>query len=300
MDLDLLAVFLDIYRTGSLSAAAGIRGVSQPAISGQLARLEREVGAPLFVRTPRGATPTDRADDLARRAGPHLDALRQALAAGDPGPDPLGTVRIGGPAEGMAARILPALTPLVERGLRVRASFGLAADLLAALARGELDLVVSAIRPTARGLLATPLIDEQFVLLGPPSLARTVDPVALAADPVRALAHLPLVAYAEDLPIVRRYWRSEFGRRPPNEVVMTAPDLRAVLAAVIAGAGVSVLPHFLAEAALGAGSVLELHRPQIEPLNTIYLAIPAGRQRDPSIAAVHRRLLDRARQWGSL
>ncbi|MET8147957.1 LysR family transcriptional regulator [Actinoplanes sp. NPDC049668] len=300
MDLDLLAVFLDIYRTGSLSAAAGLRGVSQPAISGQLARLEREVGAPLFVRTHRGATPTERADDLARRAGPHLDALRRSLATGEPAPEPLGTIRIGGPAEGMTARILPALAPLVEGGLRVRASFGLAADLLTALARGELDLVVSAIRPTARGLLATPLIDEEFVLLGPPSLARTVDPAALATDPLRALAHLPLVAYAEDLPIIRRYWRSEFGRRPPNEVVLTAPDLRAVLAAVVAGAGVSVLPRFLAEAALSTGSVLELHRPEVDPLNTIFLAVAAGRRHDPTIAAVHGLLLDRARQWGSL
>lgn len=83
-------------------------------------------------------------------------------------------------------------------------------------------------------------------------------------------------------------------------MVLTAPDLRAVLAAVVAGAGVSVLPRFLAEAALSAGSVLELHRPEVEPLNTIFLAVAAGRRHDPTIAAVHGRLLDRARQWGSL
>ena len=39
-DLDLLASFLEIYRRGSLTAAATALGVSQPAVSGQLARLE--------------------------------------------------------------------------------------------------------------------------------------------------------------------------------------------------------------------------------------------------------------------
>ncbi|MFD0395026.1 hypothetical protein ACFQ3Z_33930 [Streptomyces nogalater] len=44
------------------------------------------------------------------------------------------------------------------------------------------------------------------------------------------------MAYGPELPIVRRYWRSEFGRRPSNPVSMVVPDLRAVLAAVVAGA----------------------------------------------------------------
>ncbi|MGP3950069.1 hypothetical protein [Streptomyces sp. 7N604] len=43
----------------------------------------------------------------------------------------------------------------------------------------------------------------------PTTLARTVDAGQLAADPVNALAPLPLVAYGEELPIIRRYWRSE-------------------------------------------------------------------------------------------
>ncbi|GAB7046093.1 LysR family transcriptional regulator [Catenuloplanes indicus] len=300
MDLDLLGTFLDVYRTGSLSAAATAGGVSQPAVSGRLARLEERVGEPLFDRTPRGVTPTARADDLARRVAPHLDALRRAVRAGGPeAPEPLGTVRLAGPAELMSLRVLPALGPLIAAGLSVRTSFGLAEDLLAALLRGEHDLVVSAVRPAARALRGTPLIDEQFVLVAAPALARTADPALIAADPVTALAHLPLVAYAEELPIIRRYWRSEFGRRPPNPVALTVPDLRAVLAAVVAGVGASVLPRYLAEPAMASGSVMQLHRSAIEPLNTLYLVTRTG-STAPSAERVHAHLLDQARQWGSL
>ncbi|MFD0395024.1 LysR family transcriptional regulator [Streptomyces nogalater] len=65
-DLDLLATFLEIYRRGSLTAAAAALGVSQPAVSGQLARLEGQLDAVLFERSRHGATPTPRAHELAR------------------------------------------------------------------------------------------------------------------------------------------------------------------------------------------------------------------------------------------
>ncbi|MGW6442174.1 LysR family transcriptional regulator [Lentzea sp. NPDC055074] len=266
-DLDLLATFLEIYRGGSLTSAAARRGLTQPAVSGQLAKLEKEIGTPLFVRGSRGVTPTPRADDLARRVGQHLDQLRTAL---DPGDTLDGTVRVGGAAEFMTVRGLPALAPLTRRGLRFEITLGLAEDLLDALKRARLDVVLSSVRPKA-GFTATPFTDEEFVLVGPPILARTVDPDVLATDPARALEHLPLVAYDAALPILRRYWRSEFGKRPGNTVAVTVPDLRAVLAAVIAGAGVSALPRYLAEPALAAGSVEQLHHPEVPPLNTLYV-----------------------------
>jgi DNA-binding transcriptional LysR family regulator len=267
-DLDLLATFLEIYRSGSITAAATRRGITQPAVSGQLARLEKDLGEPLFVRGSRGVTATPRADELARRVGPHVDQLRTAL---DPAPALEGTVRIGGAAEFMTVRGLPALAPLTRRGIRFEITLGLADDLLTALRSGQLDIVLSSVRPGA-GLTATPLTDEEFLLVGPPLLARTVDQALLAEDPARALEHLPLVAYSDELPIIRRYWRSEFGRRPKNPTAVVVPDLRALLAAVVAGAGVSALPRYLAEPALTAGAVELLHRPEIPPLNTLYLA----------------------------
>ncbi|MFB9909032.1 LysR family transcriptional regulator [Allokutzneria oryzae] len=297
-DLDLLATFLEVHRGGSLTVAATRRGLSQPAVTGQLARLERQVGEPLFVRTRRGVVPTERGDALARAVGPHLDQLSAALRA-DSGV-PSGVVRVGGAAELLALRVLPTLAPLAVGGLSLRVVTGLAQPLLAALAEGELDLVVSAIKPPGNAFAATPLADEEFILVGPVALARTVDRALLASDPAAALSHLPLVAYAEDLPIVRRYWRTEFGRRPPNPVSVVVPDLRAVLAAVVAGAGVSALPRYLAEPALAGGSVEVLHEPQVQPLNTLYLAVRRGGLTDPATALAHDHLLAKARTWGAL
>lgn len=291
-DLDLLVTFLEIYRGGSLTSAAARRGLTQPAVSGQLAKLEKELGAALFTRGSRGVTPTPRADDLARRVGQHLDQLRTAL---DPEGVLEGTVRIGGPAEFMTVKGLPALAPLTRGGLRLDVTFGLAADLLDALRSGRLDVVLSSVRPGA-GFTATPVTDEEFVLVGPPLLARTVDRDLLAEDPARALEHLPLVAYDGDLPILRRYWRSEFGRRPRNTVAVTVPDLRAVLTAVIAGAGVSALPRYLAEPALAAGSVEQLHHPEVLPLNTLHVVTRGTPAKATEAVVEHLR----SRDWGVL
>lgn len=298
--LDLLATFLEIYRAGSLSAAAERLGVSQPAVTGQLARLEEQVGERLFVRSRQGVAPTPRAAALAARVSLHLDGLREVLGSTETEPALRGTVRIGGAAEAMTVRVLPALAPLTGRGLCLHVTLGLAQDLLAQLAEGRLDMVVSAIRPTHRAILAAPLVDEEFLLVGPPTTLRTVDADRLRTAPADALAALPLVAYAEELPIVRRYWRSEFGHRPTNPVALLVSDLRAVLVAVEAGAGISVLPRYLAEPALAAGRVVQLHHPEAAPLNTIYLATRRGTPANPALTVVRDQLIEAAAEWDGL
>ncbi|MEV7995422.1 LysR family transcriptional regulator [Streptomyces sp. NPDC086077] len=298
--LDLLSTFLEIYRSGSLSAAAQRLGVSQPAVTGQLARLEEQIGEPLFVRSHKGVTPTQRAAALASRVGVHVDGLREALRPSGAEPPLHGTVHVGGPAEVMTLRVLPVLAELTGRGVTVRVTHGLADDLLSQLADGRLDLVVSAVRPSRPGLLAAPLVDEEFVLVAPPALAHTVDAERLRAEPAAALAHLPLVAYAEELPVVRRYWRSEFGRRPANRVAMVVPDLRSVLAAVAAGTGISVLPRYIAAPALASGEVAQLHHPEVAPLNTLYLAVRRGAPADPAVTVLRDRLQQAARRWNTL
>ncbi|MBD3943774.1 LysR family transcriptional regulator [Microbacterium sp. NEAU-LLC] len=294
-ELDLLHTFLEVHRAGSLTAAASRLGVSQPAVSERIARLEAELGDELLVRTARGVTPTAAGDALAARIGEPVDRLREVWAA--PAASAPATVRIGAASDVTAARLVPALAPLTVQGVRIAFTLGLAHDLLARLADAELDVVVSSVRAPMRGIRYRGLVDEEFVLVGAPSIARTVDAARLAADPAAALQHLPLVAYDAELSIVRRYWRSQFGHRPANPVAMTVPDLRGVLSAVIAGVGVSALPRYLAQPAVDAGAVVVLHRLDEAPINTLHLAIRAAEAPSPAAGRVIEVLVERAREW---
>jgi DNA-binding transcriptional LysR family regulator len=294
-ELDLLHTFLEVHRAGSITAAAARLGISQPSVSERIARLEAELGTALFTRSVRGVTPTPAGDALAARVAAPVDRLREVWTAPDTGP--VETVRVGGASDVVAARVVPALAPLTTRGVSLEFCLGLAQDLLDRLAGGGLDVVVSSVRTPIRGIRYRGLVDEEFVLVGAPSLAGTIDPHRLAAHPAEALRHLPLVAYDADLSIVRRYWRSQFGHRPANAVAMTVPDLRAVLAAVIAGAGISALPRYLAEPAIGAGTVELLHRSAEAPINTLHLAIRAAAPPTAATTRVIDALVERARDW---
>jgi DNA-binding transcriptional LysR family regulator len=255
--------------------------LSQPTVTAQVRALEEQLGQQLFVRRPRGVTPTSVADELAVRIAPHVDALSSlTVDAVDPFAVP---VHLAGPAELTTARVLPALAGLVASGLQLRVSFGLADDLLAGLTQRRYDLVVSTIRPRGRGFAATPLTDEEFVLVGPRGFA---------ADPRTA----PLVAYAEDLPIIRRYWRSVLGVRPPAGPAVVVPDLRGVLTCVLAGFGVSVLPRYLCAAELASGDLVALLDPVEPPINTLFVVTRAEPCR-AGPTAVRDALLADAARW---
>jgi DNA-binding transcriptional LysR family regulator len=292
-NLDLLATFVAVYRAGSISAAAAELGRSQPSVSERIATLEQTLAVELFERGRRGVTPTSHADALAARVTDAVDALGTVWDA-PADATPTGVVRVGTASDVAAARIIPALAPLAGGGLRLEFTLGLAGTLLDLLADGGLDVVVSSVRPSRPSLRYRGLVDEEFVLVGAPAVLARIDPDMMRENPAAALATVPLVAYDAQRSILRRYWRSQFGVRPVAPLALVVPDLRGVLAAVVAGAGISVLPRYLADPAVHAGLVQLVHRGDDPPINTLHLVLPADA---PSAATslVIERLRDSAR-----
>lgn len=295
LDLNLLRTFLAVYRSGSFTGAAQLLGVSQPTVTTQMRALERQAGRELFERLPRGVTPTAVAHELAARVAAPLDEL--AVVAGPaPAAGHTDPVHLAGPAELLCTRALPALAPLVAGGVRLRVATGLTDALLDELRAGRHDLVVSTVRPRGRTLSAVPLTDEEFVLVAAPEWAeRLREP--LAAEGPSALHGVPLVTYAEDLPIARRYWRHVFGRRLAGPAAVTVPDLRGVLAATAAGAGITVLPRYLCLGELARGALVPLLEPADPPINTAYLVQRPGATANPDVDRVRDLLLRAASGW---
>jgi DNA-binding transcriptional LysR family regulator len=78
MDLKLLAVFDEIYKTRSVSRAGENLGLPQASVSLALARLRRQFNDVLFVRTAAGMMPTPHANSLAKPLREALELLRVA------------------------------------------------------------------------------------------------------------------------------------------------------------------------------------------------------------------------------
>lgn len=298
MDLTLLRTFLAVHRAGSFTRAAQLLNLSQPAITAQIRSLENQVGRQLFQRLSRGVAPTTVADELAAKLAPHLDALEEITARDLLGADPLQhTVHLAGPAEIIGGRILPALSDLVRGGLRVRVTLGPGAELLTGLAAGRHDLVVSDVRPRERGLTATALADDEYVLVGAPRWAVLLPRERIAERGASALEDAPIIADNEDQTLAERYWAAVFDAKPPAPAAVVVPDLRAVLDGVRAGAGIAVLPRHLCAEALEDGSAVTLLDPEVPPLTTLFLAVRVGGLSHPHLGQLHARLLAHAAAW---
>ncbi len=297
MDLALLRTFVTVHRAGSFTRAAALLGLSQPAVTSQIRTLERQLGRPLFLRQARGVTPTTVGDELAHRAAPHLDALVEITEAGLDEQSGERTLHLAGPPEFTSVRVLPTLSPLIAQGLALRISFGNAQETLEGLAAGHHDLAISTDRPRGTLLTGSPLCDEEHVLVAAPRWAGRIGPGLLRRKGPQVLEHLPVVEVHESLPLVTRYWTTVFDTRPATAGTVIAPDLRAVLHATAAGAGMAVLPRYLCEEALERGEVMALLDPPVPPLRTYFLVVRTGTLTLAHIARAHEWLLRAATDW---
>ncbi|MEU5097819.1 LysR family transcriptional regulator [Streptomyces sp. NPDC020996] len=300
MDLALLRTFVTVHRAGSFTRAAALLGLSQPAVTSQIRTLERQLGRPLFLRQARGVTPTTIGDELAHKAAPHLDALVEIAETGLDDESSLRSLHLAGPPEFTAERALPALTELTGedgQGFALRSSFGTAEEVLEGLAAGHHDLAISTARPRGALLTATALCDEEHVLVAAPGRAGQAGAEAARHAGAPALKDIPVIEVHESLPFVSRYWASVFDSRPTAPGTIIVPDLRAVLACAVAGAGLAVLPRYLCEAALERGDVIALHEPAVPPLRTYFLVVRTGTLAMPHIARAHEWLVRAAADW---
>ncbi|MDK0520834.1 LysR family transcriptional regulator [Streptomyces sp. ML-6] len=298
MDLALLRTFVTVHRAGSFTRAAALLGLSQPAVTSQIRTLERQLGRPLFLRRARGVTPTTIGDELAHRAAPHLDALIEITEAELDEESGVRTLHLAGPPEFTSVRALPALTPFVAQGLALRSSFfARAEEALEGLAAGHHDLAIATARPRGGLLTATPLCDEEHVLVAAPRWAGRLGPGTLRHKGPVVLAQLPVVEVHESLPLVSRYWTAVFESPPAVSGTVIVPDLRAVLECTAAGAGLAVLPRYLCERALERGELVALLDPPVPPLRTYFLAVRTGTLALPHLARAHEGLLRAAADW---
>ncbi|OYW57623.1 MAG: hypothetical protein B7Z31_09465 [Rhodobacterales bacterium 12-65-15] len=83
-DLNLLVLFETVLREGHVGRAAAALSLSPSAVSHGLGRLRRLLNDPLFLRTPRGVVPTDRAVALAPEIAEVLQGIRSMLAMAEP------------------------------------------------------------------------------------------------------------------------------------------------------------------------------------------------------------------------
>lgn len=115
LDLNLLRVFDVVMTEGSLTRAAQVLSMTQPAVSHAMRRLHDAIGEPLFERSAHGMRPTARARALWPQVRSALSVLQQTLAPArfEPQRDAV-NLRLA-MADSTAAMLLPSLVSAIEQ-----------------------------------------------------------------------------------------------------------------------------------------------------------------------------------------
>ena len=288
LDVRRLRILRIVAATGSFAAAADALFVTPSAIGQHIAALERETGAKLVDRQPRGVRLTASGEALVERADAILIALNRAEAELDAISGlRSGRLRLGSFATASATIVAPAISTFTERHPAVDLSLreSESDDSVAGLRSGDLDLAV---------LFEYDLVPRHFW--------QDIERVTLLEEPMR-------LALPADHPLA---WQSSVslsdlageawvgGTRPQAcsellrracrvagfepRIAYESDDYAAVQGLIAAGAAVALVPE-LALGTLRSGIAIRSLGPHT-PLRRVRAAILVEELRSPAAAAM--------------
>ncbi len=256
----LLRTFLAVARAGSLRAASASLGITQAAVSKQVAALESFLGAPLFDRHGRGMRPTPLGERLVGEidqgfgmVDSALDIARQTSAGG------YGRVTIA-TVNTLAAYLVPQVVASL-RASHPRITLGVfnasSPDVVERVERGHADI----------GLVYDLAVDTDTVALRRLCIEQIAaysrepgapDPATLS---VSALAQRPLIVPPRPYALRRVIERELPG---PLSIAVESNSVSVSLDLAMQGVGTTILPRDLPDIAIKARG---LHRLAIEDAN---------------------------------
>ncbi|AFG38375.1 LysR family transcriptional regulator [Spirochaeta africana] len=251
MEIHQLRYFLAVAQTGSFTAAAAQCHVSQPSLSSQIAKLERELGGPLIERGRGGARLTARGRVLRPRAVDTLQQLERARAE----LQELDGLRSGRVALGClpttGAHLLPTLLgafrsehPGIEVQLREESSPGLAA----ALHNYEIDIAIIDEAGVDESMAAEPLFTESLLIALPPDHPLAARHTERGEVELGALRDEAFILMKEGHGFSRIVLQALQAAGVQPDIVYRSAEIETVQGLVGAGLGVSLVPRMVRKA----------------------------------------------------
>ena len=280
MNLNRLAYFAAVVDAGSFTRAAAGLGITKAVVSQQVAKLEEEVGTTLLLRTTRSVQATEagrslyaRCTIILRESADAFDELAQGVAS------PRGTLRIAAPFDYGSSVIMPVVAELTRRYPRIDVVLNLS-DRATNQQESDLAIRVGWLEASSRQARRVGSF-QQWLVCAPrlsEALSRVRQPEGLAELPFVANVSLPE-------PLVWRFTRGAGGQRTVRMRSTIATDATpAVLAAVLAGAGLSVLPDYVVAQDVASGRLCHVRPDWKLRSGGIHVVFPPARFRPTKVS----------------
>lgn len=272
MDTRRLFSFVRIVDAGSITRAADILHIAQPALSQQMTALEAHFGQQLLIRHKQGVEPTDAGRALYRHAQIILRQVESAQAeVSVVGRELAGGVSVGlAPYSTVRAIALPLLIAVRERFpsilLHINENFG--GVLSEAMMTGRMDMALLYDTGPIRGVDFERLFTEELMVVAPAGTGLPGN--AGAAISIQELIGLPLLLPGPMHTIRKVVEQAYAGAVAQAHVVGEVESVTLMAQAVRKGLGATVLPLSVARRIMTVEN-LELRR--LEPAITVRVSL---------------------------
>jgi LysR family transcriptional regulator, nitrogen assimilation regulatory protein len=277
MDLKQLHALMAIAETGSVTRAAEVLHIVQPAVSRQVKLLEEELGVMLFDRERHGMVLTPSGRRFVERARRALDELAQAKAEVRPQSSQIvGSVVVGflpNAAEQMVGTLMGRVRHNHPR-VQLRSYVSYVSDLEAALEKSEIDVALLYLRPDGeRRFPYKPLLQECLYLVGP----RDAGLDLATPTPISDLAGKSMVLPAPSLNVRSLIDRQLRAAGVDLVIAAETTSISVQKSLVLDGVGMAILSGFVIadEVSRGVLTASPIVNPSI--MRTLALGMAAGK-----------------------
>lgn len=278
MELKHLRTFLAVNQYSSFTRAARSLGVTQAAVSQQIAALEGELGAVLFERGSRHVQLAAGGEQLLDHAQQIVRLADEAVASFQPAGPPLaGVLRIAASTVPAQTLLPNLLADFQRRHPQVSSEVAVSDSRLAtaSVARGEADLGLVGRQPAKKNLVHRALADDELVLI----VGANHPLAARKAISLKQLAAMPLIVREEDSGsrACLEAALAEFDLALDDmQIAMQVNSNDAIVAAVRRGSGAAFLSAATLQEEIDAGHVSVLKVRKLRPRRQLYLIHPRG------------------------
>lgn len=291
-----LRSFVEVYKAGSISKAAVRLGISQPAMSAHIHSLEAFTGCILFTRRSHGVVATVDGEELARLVASDLETIELKLSTlRSRTRKSSGTVSFIGPAELMWSKLPYLVKILFNEGIKFKVLTGNRKRIYSCLLDGSCQLGFTTSMPDKQKFGYAEIGMEKLIVVVASLIA---DNFKENEDVIDALSKVPLIAYDEQLPLIREVFQDSsrfFALLRPS---ITVPDLRILERMIRENIGWTVMPEYLCAQSIAGGQIVEVNVHDRLPVNSIYLVWVDSSLRNPLVSGIRDRILELSKNSG--
>lgn len=248
MDFRQLESLVEILEKGSISGAAASLGISQPAVSKHIARLEKELGIKIFVRGQKCSKLTVEGEILyafAKKTVSSLGDIKREMS--DASSEVAGTVTISASSIPGDFVLPPLLVEFHEKypAIDIEVFISDSREAIEKLVTKETDIAVTGFSRSSSGFESCPLCNDELVLVVSPTHPLAGRKTVTMKD----LDELDLVGRVEGA-ATRRIWEDaykEYSGGDEKEVGLCFGHVSAVLNAIEAGAAGGIVSKIAVE-----------------------------------------------------